>query len=127
MTKSELFKAAHKLAKAFKAISGGYGDYIVYLQRALKSIIAASKASNAKDSIIFKMINNTVRTAELCCFITHSVKKHATHGQKVFDSMYKLEKARKELKIGQFFGQVSKSNGQVKAWVKSATTEQVAY
>ena len=36
MTKSQIFKAAHKLAKCNKAAFGG--DYVVYLSLALKSI-----------------------------------------------------------------------------------------
>lgn len=125
MTKSELFKAAHKLAKAYKAQSNNSGDYIAYLSLALKNISAA--LINQTKERIFKRVNKTISNANLNCFITYTEKGHATHGQRTFSAMYELEKARKQLKDGQFFGKAFRVGKEIKAWVRSVTYSQVAY
>ncbi len=125
MTKSELFKAAHKLAKAYKAVAKT-GDYIVYFSVALKKLTEAAKARS--NETIFKAVNKQVRNAGLECFITYTKKINATHGLREFKKAWMLEKAAKELNKGEFFGQtfVNKS-GMICAWVREIRYEQEAY
>ena len=57
MTKSQFFKAAHKLAKAYQASMGG--DYVVYLSLALKNMVAASKVYS--DEKVFAAMNKAIK------------------------------------------------------------------
>lgn len=123
MTKSQIFKAAHKLAKCNKAMFGG--DYVVYLSLALKAIIKNSKRHSVEK--ICSSINKVIESRGGKDFITRAVKVSCTHGLKAFSHTYKLERARKQLPAGQFFGKVFEKNGEVCAWVRSTKVEQQAY
>ena len=125
MTKSEMFKAAHKLAKAYKVQVGG--DYMVCLSCSLKAVIKASK-QGFKDADMFKAINAKIsKVSKELALITHEVKNNLTHGLKEFAATYKLEAAKKQLDKGHFFGEVFTKNGMVCAWERSITFTQEAY
>lgn len=125
MTKSEMFKAAHKLAAAYKL--DGNGDYIVCLSVALININKSVKAGYA-DEAIFKALNKRItKASDSLPLITKSVKIDATHGMMEFDATYQLEKARKNLETGKFFGKVFSKGKRVCAWVRSTRIEQQAY
>lgn len=125
MTKSELFKAAHKLAKAYQVKFGG--DYVVYLSVSLKKIITAAKTRASKE-VLFSAINKVIsKVSSDLPVITRTVKQSFTHGLKEFKAAYELEKAKKTLEAGQFFGKAFKQNGLVCAWVRSEKMVQEAY
>lgn len=121
MTKSEVFKASHKLAKAWHKKLGG--DYVVYFAKALKGTLAASK--NLTDDCLFNAMNKIISKFGGDRFITKSVKSNCTHGlvEVKFEhqlNSYKLEK-------GQFFGKAFSRDGKVCAWVRSISYVQEAY
>ena len=77
-----MFKAAHKLAKAYKMQMTG--DYSVYLSLALKNLNKAIKAG-FNDTDLFKAMNAKIaKISNELKLITHSVKKSLTHGVKEF-------------------------------------------
>ncbi len=125
MTKSEMFKAAHKLAKAYKVQMGG--DYVIYLSFSLKALTKGIKAG-LKDADIFGRINARIRKASReLKLITRQVKNNMTHGLKEFTATYKLEAAKKQLEKGHFFGEVFTKNKMICAWERSITFTQEAY
>lgn len=126
MTKSEMFKAAHKLAKAYKA-QVNTGDYSVYLSLALKNLNAAVKKGFA-DEAIFKAMNGKIaKVSDKLALITKQVKQSLTHGLKSFASQYELKAAKSELEEGQFFGKAFNKNGMINAWVRSVVIVNEAY
>ncbi len=125
MTKSELFKAAHKLAKAYQVKMGG--DYAVYLSVALKNLNKGIKAG-FKDADLFKAMNAKIAAvSSKLALITRKVKQNLTHGRKEFDAEYKLETAKAKLEKGHFFGKTFTSNGMVCAWERSVKFVEEAY
>ena len=58
MTKSEIFKAAHKLAKAHQKLMSG--DYVVYLARAIRNVYRALKKGYSLEQMATK-INDSLR------------------------------------------------------------------
>ncbi len=73
MTKSELFKAAHKLAKAYQLKMGG--DYAVYLSVALKNLNGAIK-EGFQDEMLFKAMNFKIKeVSNKLALISRTVKK----------------------------------------------------
>ena len=123
MTKSELFKAAHKMAKVNKATFGG--DYVIYLSHALKQIATLIK-SMSKESL-FKAMNVVIKSRNGVDLITTAKKVQCTKGLQEFTHHYKLEKARRNLKEGQFFGKEFTKNGMICAWVRCTKINQIAY
>lgn len=121
MTNSEIFKAAHKLAKALKNELGG--DYIVYFAYSLKGVIKMSKKLNKE--VAFKKVNELVKRFNGTELLTFSKKISATHGLKEFDKEYQMNNFK--LESGQFFGEVFYKNGKTCAYVRSFITEQIAY
>ncbi|WP_350545860.1 hypothetical protein [Pseudoalteromonas sp. 5-MNA-CIBAN-0065] len=125
MTKSEIFKAAHKLAKAYQLENGG--DYIVYLSMSLKNIIK-SLTSNAADEVLFAAMNRRIaKVSSSLALNTRAVKKSYTHGLQEFKATYELEKAKRNLSNGKFFGKAFTKGGLVCAWVRSVEMVQEAY
>lgn len=125
MTKSEIFKAAHKLAKAYKMQCGG--DYVVYLSIALKNLNNAVK-KGFEDKDIFKAMNAKItKVSSELELITHKVKVSLTHGRKEFAKMHQLENAKRDLEAGHFFGKTFESNGMICAWERSTVTVNEAY
>lgn len=125
MTKSEIFKAAHKLAKAYQLENGG--DYIIYLSMSLKNIIK-SLTSGAADELLFGAMNKRIaRVSSSLALNTRAVKKSCTHGLQEFKATYELEKAKSKLEAGKFFGKAFKKGGLVCAWVRSVEITQEAY
>ena len=120
LTKSELMQAAHKIAKAIKVKMNG-GDYLVYLQFALKSI---HKKSQLDARTVKAGINKLLKSTGLDCFFFETKKVSATHGLIEVNAEYELNKV--ELKKGQFFGESFTKNGKVCAWVRSFKHTQVA-
>ncbi len=124
MTKSELFKAAHAIAKAYKKESG-CGDYAAYFSFALKKVAyGVSKIGKEK---MFKKINQAVVRAGSDYFVTYKFKQNTMHGQLSFKKQYMLDKAEKQLEKGQFLGKRYYSNGEWKANVRSIQYVDVAY
>ena len=125
MTNSNIFKAAHKLAKAYKMQMSG--DYAVYFQLALKNLNAAKKAGFKKDDL-FKAMNAKIKAVSTdLALITHEVKRGLTHGLKTFNNQHKLNAAKNDLKNGQFFGKSFVKNGMINVWVRSVSFVQEAY
>ena len=125
MTKSQIFKSAHKLAKAFQVECGG--DYIVYLSLAIKAIYANLKKGRSPEDCFAAMNRRIKKVSCDLPLITREVKVRCTHGLREFDAHYKLEKARKELEDGQFFGKEFTKGRMICAYVTSFKVEQVAY
>ena len=100
MTKSEIFIAAHKMAKAYKKKAGGFGDYIVYLQHALKNIIKKSKLSSA--AVILKKLNVYLSSHGIEGVIRCIKNKSVRAGTINADKRYKI-KAPKGKTIGKIF------------------------
>ena len=125
MTKSEMFKAAHKLAAAYKL--DGNGDYVICFLSALINIRKSVKDGYA-DEVIFKALNKRIaKASDSLPLITKPVKIDATHGLMEFDAAYQLEKARKNLDAGKSFGKVFRKGSKVCAWVCSERIEHQAY
>lgn len=125
MTKSELFKAAHKIAKAYKNNLGG--DYAVYLSFALKQTIKAKKALKDTEQV-FKAVNLGIKKHNGTDFMMQERTVTASHGQLSFSHHYKLEKARAQLEKGQYLGKVfTDKKGNVCANVYSKEIELIAY
>lgn len=124
MTKSEFFKAAHKMAKAYKQSLGG--DYVVYLAYAMKTMVRlSSKWSKEK---IFANMNSAIKKHGGSDLMMREVKENQTRGLKTFSHEYKLEKSRKDLAKGEFFGKVFvNAAGEYCAWVNAVVVKTVAY
>lgn len=128
MTKSEIFKAAHKLAKVYFARKCGH--YSICLMFALKRVIADSKKIGTNIALKEKMfagINNALRSVGLDCFFTKTITKHASMGVVEFTSIHELNKAAKKLESDQYFGKSWTEGGMKKAWLRSTKTIQVAF
>ena len=123
MTKSELFKAAHKLAKAWYANLGG--DYIVYFAKALKGTIAFSK--KAAKEVVFKHMNKIIKEQGGESLIMYTTKVKCTHGQHKFSHEYKMNNEARKLEKGHYFGKSWVSGGVIKVWEHSTRNEQRAY
>lgn len=123
MNKSELFKAAHKLAKVYKKQLGG--DYVAYLSYSLKAIIKSAKR-NSKESL-FEALNKVIIKRGGDDLITYPKKVLCSHGLKEFSHKYKLDNYKRELQKGRFLGEAFVKNGMFCAWERSYKIEQVAY
>ncbi len=125
MTNSEIFKAAHALAKAYQAKFKG--DYVVYLSYAMK-LVAGYNKECSNDETLFKAINNAlVKQYNSNPVFFYEKKSRCTHGLLEFRKSYQLDKAAKGLEAGQSLGKRFTKNGMICAWVQSFEVKKVAY
>ena len=130
MNNSDIFKAAHAVAKAYQAEFGGH--YSVYFQYALKSTHRAKKDGISKEKL-FAGANKRIKAAQAKSgvalkLLTKKVVTKGQYGLQEFSHRYKLDKAESELPVSSFFGKkfVNKE-GQHCAWLLKETTAFAAY
>ena len=123
MTKSEILKAAHALAKGAQKKMGG--DYAVYLSLYMSKVFADSKKI-AKEAIFSAVNRATAKFGFNPVFLKRTEQKQ-THGLIECERGYQLDKEEKNLKSGRFLGKRFTKNGNVCAWVRSVKTVLVAY
>lgn len=123
MTKSNIFKAAHKLAKAWHAKCGG--DYVVYFAKALSGTLQLDK--KASEDRICQTINKLIKENGGSGLITYTVSVKVSHGQHKFSHEHKMNTAARNLAKGHYFGKSWVSNGVFKVWEHSTRKEEREY
>lgn len=134
MNKAMKFKAAHKLAKAYKIKMQG-GDYLVYFSHALKLVNLGvqkikgiqggeNKLLNGMNNAISNIAENAGVKADL---ITKKRKVYYHHGRESFSHQYKKDKREQQLPKGQFFGVQWVKDRVIYANVRSVGYEDEAY
>ncbi|MGX9458521.1 hypothetical protein ACWU37_16465 [Photobacterium damselae subsp. damselae] len=128
MTKSEIFKAAHKLAKAYKVSANNCGDYVVYLSLALKNVIRAVKKHGMVEA--FRRLNAAIKgygkgaDLALVTFTRETIAHVDTICEEKRGAFFK---ALKNLKTGQSTGKTFERNGNLCAYVYETRNVEVAY
>lgn len=128
MNMSTVFKAAHKLAKAYKVNANNCGDYVVYFSLALKNVIRAFKKHGSFEAL--KRLNAAIKgygkgaNLEL---VTYTKQESVQVGVICEEKRGAFFKALKNLKAGQSAGKAFERNGKFMAYVYESRNVEIAY